>query len=343
MEKNKQHKIIYLFSFFTFVLNYLSVVISESTPSLNKLQNTKFSSYKVLLDSTRSFIVENDECFVIRINQLYQNIDISLENFNIAKLIITHTKIEEDESKYPVCPNNSTVCQEHIFPSKIIYSSKFCVLSTFIYGCANIKHDVDVNKNNTVSIVTKVNQKKPCIPLSTDNDKECASLGNNCDNNTACYNKCEKLSCYNYKENDNSTDTDSDNEANTDQLEKTQELNMCVPRSSDKQREALCRDVLSSSLNVGFSYKTCESSFSNKKDLLAFQKEANNAELKNQNNFLKVLCVIIGILIVLLLLSSLYYRTKIKESGVPPFTPPGFMPGFLFPKAKKENFLMGVK
>ncbi len=52
-----------------------------------------------------------------------------------------------------------------------------------------------------------------------------------------------------------------------------------------------------------------------------------------------VLYFLIIISVILLLVSSLYYRYYINKYGYEPFFPPSYIPSFIYPKLKKEPLL----
>ena len=112
----------------------------------------KYLKYKILLNSKNEIKISSGECFYFRINQLFKNVKIEIFSENINKLIITNRKItdiHELESKdYPVCKYDNLICYEHVYPSKIEFSSKYCGISTYIYGCTyDSSENVDDNSS----------------------------------------------------------------------------------------------------------------------------------------------------------------------------------------------------
>jgi hypothetical protein len=292
--------------FFLTKIFFIISVIIERTMQIELI------NFKLLLDSDQEFKIPQGKCFLLRVNHLYQYFKLEIDSQGLNKLIITNDKLELSTG-YPQCIGNSTSCFEHIFPSKIDYVSKYCVLSTYIYGCAT---EVKENVNSTaiVKASTTLDQTKKCIPFKSSLETECAKLGNKCNDEKVCINKCEYLSCFS---------------SNTDNKEV---FNLCIPSGSNENRLSICNSIYPSE-SVEFKATPCKS----KIDYPLKEKLDTESE---DNKFLKFIAIVIGILIVILLLSSLFYRVKLKEDGVPPFTPPEYMPGFLFPRPKKEDVFM---
>ena len=300
------------------IINYFTKTIFISLIIIKITLGLELISHKLLLDSEQEFIIPQGKCFVLRINHLYQYFKLEIESQGVNKLIITNDKIELN-TEYPQCVGNSTSCFEHIYPSKIEFVSKYCVLSTYVYGCATEVKD-NVNATALVKASTTLDQMKKCLPFISSLETECAKLGNKCNDEKVCINKCEYLSCFSPK--NNSTDTNENNDV----------YNFCVPSSTAETKQNICNSIYPSE-KVEFKSTPCKSK--------------NNYPIKEQtdtesedNKFLKFVAIVIGILIVLLLLSALFYRVKLKEDGVPPFSPPEYMPGFLFPRPKKEDVFM---
>lgn len=307
----------------------------------------EYTSNKILLDQEKTFNIPYNKCFLIRANHLFQHLDIAIKAKGISKLIITNEKIIDESTSYPQCNKNSTICYELIYPTQAEYQSNYCVLSTYIYGCAADKdtssNAIDNNNNNstaieqsstsdssdssnsieiassaTINVMASLNQTKTCIPFKETLEIDCSQLGDKCANPDVCVNKCEYLQCY-------------DGEAtSTDSLATT---NLCIPQTTAETKQSLCSNIHPTK-KVNFTSTPCTSK---KESFTELEEESK------ENKFFKVVSIIIGILIVILLISSLYYRVKVKDEGIEPFTPPSFFPGFLFPRPKKEETFLSNK
>lgn len=298
------------------LIHYLSLVIITLLYLFDLSKQAELLTYKLLLDSDQEFLVPQGKCFLIRVNHLYQYFKLDIESQGLSKLIITHDKLDL-KTEYPQCLGNSTNCFEHVYPSKVEFVSKYCVLSTLLYGCAT---DLKDNSNTTAILKasTTLDQTKSCIPFKSSLETECAKLGNKCVDEKVCINKCEYVSCFGTKNDVSNQTKDS--------------YNVCVPAGTTEYKQSLCNNLFPSE-KVEFKSTPCKSKIS-----YPLQKQE---DLESEDNkFLKFLAIVIGVLKVVLLLAALFYRVKLKEDGVPPFTPPEYMPGFLFPRPKKEDVFM---
>ena len=282
-----------------YILSVISLLCSCYT-----LQN-----YQMALDYQQKYTFNNSTCFEIKINNMYQNINITIEAENISKFLITNSKLDNTLSNdfIPKCSADSQLCLEYINTSYTEYLSNYCSKQIFIYGCSEDleKNSVEV-KESSIFVKNLINKSKGCSPIQRTLWSDCASLGSNCDNIDFCSKKCESLTC---------------------SIE-DKEYKICSPILTHEQRKDVCSSVLTNS-NITFS--SCNPSKINKVDVV------NAGENPSDNRFLKLLTILIGVMIFGIIMSSFYYRIKLKEHGVPPFEPPVYMPGFIYPRPQKEG------
>lgn len=284
-------------------LLYLLLVLSLVC-SCYSIQN-----YQMALNFEQKYTFNNSTCFEIKINNMYQNIDITIEAKNISKFLITNSKLDNSQSNefIPKCSADSQLCLEYINTSKTEYLSNYCSKQIFIYGCSeNLESSLEEVKESSISVKNVINKLKGCSPIQRTLWSDCASLGSNCDNIDLCSKKCESLTC----------------------SKEDKEYKICSPVLTNQQRKDVCSSLLTES-TVTFS--SCNPSIINKIDVV------NADGNPSDNRFLKLLTILIGVMIFGIIMSSFYYRIKLKEHGVPPFEPPVYMPGFIYPRPQKEG------
>lgn len=268
-----------------------------------KTSDIDILSFKTLLNSKNDYNIAINKCFLIKVNHLFQHITLNINSQGIKRIIITNEKIDNFNIK-TLCNSNSLMCFEYNNPKIINYVSNYCILSTYIYGC-----NISLFEQGIINISSNLNKEKNCISNKNNLFVECSKLSERCNNVDYCFTNCEYLNCIN----------------NSD-IQKGK-ISLCIPKSKDEIKKELCENIFTSKL-VSYESIPCESN----RDL----NKINSSESK-QNKLFKSISIIIGIIIVLLILSSLYYRIKLKENGYPPFEAPFFIPGFIFPKPKKVN------
>ena len=327
--------------------------INNESITNNDAKSKKFYQYKVNLNSQQRLYLEYNSCFAIKITHLYQHIELSINSDEIKKLVITNVNIipatvDTNFSNFidnfiPKCDANASVCLEHIYPSNIEYISSICTVSTYIYGCTK---DIDFTKeeNKKISkdipyilVNSSIDKTKGCTTIQKTVWSDCAALGTNCVNPKLCNSKCEYINCSINKENE--SDQISNNSTNVEKKveNSNDDINFCVPlMENDNDRANLCSMVIKSE-SIKMVTTKCKPSKDNinKNDNLNNETKANSTS----NKFFKVLSIFIGVLILGIIMSSFYYRIKLKENGIPPFVPPSFMPGFIFPRPIRENLI----
>ncbi len=284
---------------------YVTVAVLISC--IDKIENASY--FTLLLNSLESFQYNDNSCFEIVSNNFYQNIELDITANGISKLIITNQKINISKAFtnntliFPFCPTDSQICLEYVNTDTISYFSNYCSLHVYIYGCKDASHP---STKNIVSVKSHVNKGVGCIPIEKTVWTDCAGLNNNCINPNTCSIKCEKLTC-------NSND---------------KSYSICTPIQSTEKRKATCSEFFSDSQ---VSVQQCTPSKDNKTDI----EESSNDY--SSNRFIKLLAIMIGVIIFGIIMSSFYYRIKLKEHGVPPFEPPFYMPGFIYPRPEKQG------
>ena len=319
--------------------------------------NKKFYQYKVNLNSQQRLYLEYNSCFAIKLTHLYQHIDLSIDSVELQKLVITNLNIipsgiDTNYSNFinsfiPKCDINAAVCLEHIYPSNVQYTSGICTVSTYLYGCTkNIDYSLDENKSIAkdtpyIIINASIDKTRGCSTIHKSIWSDCASLGSNCTDPKYCNTKCEYLKCSNNSNiastadnnNNNSTNITTNNVLNNS----NNNLNLCIPiMENDNDRANLCSMVIKSE-----AIKMTSSKCNPSKDNINQNDNLNNSikENSSSNKFFKILSIFIGVLILGIVMSSFYYRIKLKENGVPPFIPPSFMPGFVYPRPANDSLL----
>lgn len=267
-----------------------------------------YKSLPIILNTNKEITFPvNSTCLELTINNMYQNIDFNIRLASISKFLISNKRIDDfiNLNDIPKCHSESDICLEYILPNEIKYLNNYCTHSLFLYACAD-SNDIS---NARVNITNSVNKVNGCRPIEKNIDSNCASLGSNCINIDKCSNKCEYLNCKG----------------------DTNEYNLCVPLSTPEKRKEICslfgRKVSS------FSTRNCVPSRIN---------DTNFDEVlqPKDTRLYKLFAVIIGVIIFGIIMSSFYYRLKLKEYGVPPFEPPSYMPGFIYPRQDKgDKFL----
>lgn len=163
---------------------------------------------------------------------------------------------------------------------------------------SNLRLHFCADKQAKITIESKTSG--TCINLPMTLGSECSRLGDSCSNIYTCVNKCEFITC--------KTENNS--------------FSACVP----KDTLGICENLFGEKSTV--TVKPCKSNKSN------FDYESDEVE----STFIKKASIIVLFVIILLLILSCYYRAKLSQDGVPPFTAPEFLPGFLFPHKQTKEF-----
>lgn len=295
----------YFFFYLIFIAHFL-----ESSPSMF-VKTSELLEYSLSTNTEDTINIPANKCVEISLNTLYQNTLIEIKPNEISKLIISDKKLSLTSTNILNCEINSHFCYEYIYSESISFTSNLCASKILIYACSSLTNNiipvnsedennnsVEVSKTSNVNIKNKISS-SPCKYTNLNEEIFCSFQNiDSCSDNSKCYNICEKLNCVSESEN----------------------ISLCINKKSVSKKREICENLLKSNVISSNSIE-CTSN-------IQFPNDKKNKEV----NIYKTFAIIIGVVIVIILLLSLYYRVKIKENGTPPFNPPNFMPGFLFPR-----------
>lgn len=258
------------------------------------------------LNDNRDFNIDKSTCLTIKIPQMYQSSFLKIESKNVVRILLTDIYDSKQTNKIPTCHSNSTVCSEYDNTDNIEYLNSICSLNLYVIACTD--ENVEFG---AISIKSSFNKTQGCNPINRGHFEDCLSLSSDgkCSNPSLCSTKCEELSC------------NFNGERRT----------FCMPKIKDFEMtyNQFCSTTFNTKEST-FTTKKCEPNSSNQ-----FNKPDNK-----ESSFYKTIAVLVGIAILAIIVSSFYYRLKLKEEGIPPFNPPEFMPGFIYPRPKKDALLI---
>ena len=179
-----------------------------------------------------------------------------------------------------------------------LYQKENLVDSNSLFGeiLGNIKVDADIKRG------------EGCTTAEYLQETECSTLGLlNCRDQTKCNKKCIYVECRQQAE-------DS----------KSKVFSMCLPTElRDSDIEIRCRNHAAFKEIVPNMFKI---NCTNTNDF-------NNVRKESSHTFFKFLLIIFGVFLLVLFITSIYYRYHCSNYKNEPFEPPSFCPNFVYPRS----------
>jgi hypothetical protein len=342
---------------FLIILNISETIISMEITN----------SSKILLGAKKTFEVQQG-CHEIVIPNNFKKLVLNLNSENLDAILLTDSKIENCDEKYDItkcCTKNSTFCIENINPTKNDLNLNYCIRNTNLYACKLNKdqgsirilqgdaptptnesaipintdtktqgNNTDSNASNTDTNTPQPSENNPSLPLISSGpgsitiealvikdqgcqtaefipEVACSTLGlQNCKNPQFCSDRCVYVECRTELENPNA-----------------RVFSMCLPFNlTDSDISNRCRNHITFNTNEPFVYKKqCEK--------IPNDQNQDKYLGVSSHKFFKFLIFLMGAIVIILFVASVYYRfSKKYNDGIPPFEAPWFMPNFIFPK-----------
>ena len=343
-------------NYFKNIFNILIFMLIEITLSLKI-----YEEEKLLLPNTKLFDVGNG-CREIRIPINYKKLMLKIKSKNINRLLVTDMRINSCNQAWDIkacCSKNSTFCMENSNPTKNEFNLNYCIDQTFIYACYSpedpsnnltkiIDDDrednnipIDNNKSNsTISdesnttlndnstekrlLLTEENKLEEniirnihinasiikgegCTTAEYLPETECSTLGLlNCLDQTKCNKACTFVEC-----------------RKTQNDKKSKVFSMCLPKDlEDSEIQDRCSN------HVAFKDKVPQII----KVPCTNQKDLNFQEKNSSHTFFKFLLVLFGLFVLIIFISSVFFRYHLSNYKEEPFSPPSFVPNFIYPR-----------
>lgn len=259
------------------------------------------------LNEFKEFSIGESECLIMKIPQVYQTSVLNIESKNVGKLVLTDRMIFGENMTSASCHIEAKVCSEYINASSINYVNSVCSLNFYVIACMEQN---EVEEPISISLETRFSKSQGCNPIHPGENESCFQFGENCSDPSKCSTICQTLIC--------------------SKASKTQSF--CVPRSETYLNyRTICSIAYNSNQNgISYSLKDCEPNSSNR---------LSNPNLQ-VTVFYKSIAVVFGLIVLAIIVSSFYYRLKLKENGFAPFRAPNIIPEFIFPNPRKESLLI---
>lgn len=267
------------------------------------INSLEILEYNAQTNTDDNLNIPSNKCLEITFNTLFQHVLIEIEPREVNKMIITDKKLSISNGQNLInCDKNSLFCYEYIYPQKMKFSSNYCISKFFLYACSSVNNnsgDLSDSRIPNIKFNNKIEQMQCNLYQNKEEDIFC-SLQNidSCIDNSKCYNICEKLMC----------------------KSESESISLCIKKESESSKRKICENLLKTNV-ISSNSEECKSNIKSPKD-----------KKNKETQIYKTLAIIIGVIMLFILLLSFYYRIKIKNNGNPPFNPPNFMPGFLFPR-----------
>jgi hypothetical protein len=306
------------------ILSLLSLTLIFDTMNFINSLNISPAKNKTKLVVSETYEIQVNQCKELIIPNNYKKLLLNLEAEKLSRVLITDKRIEKCEEYQDIskcCSRNSTFCIENINLIKNDFRLNYCIDYTYIYAC-NFKplqdslNQSEVGLNETskntreevvnLAVTTAIVRGQGCHTTEFIPETACSSIGLvSCKDAQKCSNECNYVECR--KESNNP---------------ETRVLAMCLPsKLTNEDIMNRCRNHVSFSESSPQIFKiTCD------------KKEEEYIPDKSSHSFFKFLLILMGVLILLIFISSVYYRFKMGMDGIPPFEPPSFSPNFIFPR-----------
>lgn len=324
-------------------------------------------SSKILLGATNTFNL-HEGCKEIIITNNFLKLNLDINSSNLTSILITDSRIGDCQDNYNItkcCSRNSTFCIENKNPTTNQLKLNYCMRQTYLYACIldqsfvvqvrrlqggelamagqellmdgtdifslndnteqtnNFTDLVNISSDNTtqtsfvapilsgvITLKTETKKGEGCQTAEFIPEVGCSTLGlQNCKDSQLCSDQCMYVECR--------TDL-----ANAD----SRVFSMCLPVNlTDNDITNRCSNHITFSQSQPYVYKkSCLNSIDNRQ-----------AEISGYSSrtLFKFLLFILGTIIIVLFIASVYYRfSKKYNDGIPPFEAPWFFPNFIFPK-----------
>lgn len=287
------------------------------------------SKNRTKLVTTEKYEIEPNKCLEIIIPNNFKKLLLNLESENLKRVLITDRRVEkcnEDEDLSKCCSKNSTFCIENVMPTKNDFRLNYCIDYTYLYACTFANtfnnqsiqgNDTDLEKSNNTQIFqapsvgyifvkTGIIKGQGCHTTEFIPETACSSIGLvSCKDSQKCMQECNYVECRKDAEKADS-----------------KVFAMCLPsKLSNEDILNRCRNHVEFEESSPHIYKiTCD------------KKDEDYVPDKSSHSFFKFLLIVMGIIILVTFISSVYYRFKMGMDGIPPFDPPSFTPNFIFPR-----------
>ena len=309
------------------ILNILALIFTNfneiRTNSLNISKDNKMP-----LAFTKIFNITN-ECTEIQIPNNYKKLILKLESNSLNKILVTDMKIDSCNEKTNIkacCNKNATFCMENTNPTNNEFHLNYCIDYTYIYAC-KFKDDPkniikDLNNTNTsqlnntiifpekianITVNADIVKGQGCTTAEYIAETECSTLGLiNCLDQTKCFASCVYVEC-----------------RQESASPKSKIFSMCLPSElRDSEIVSRCKN------HVAFKDIIPEPFKVNCTNPNEFDYDKKNSS----HTFFKFLIVIFGVFVLILFISSVYYRSHIGNYKTAPFEPPSICPNFIYPR-----------
>ncbi len=286
--------------------------------------NIKQAKNKTKLGLSETYEVIENECREIIIPNNFKKLVLNLESDKLSRVLITDKRVEkcdETEELSKCCSRNSTFCIDNVNPTKNDFRLNYCIDFTYLYACnfgqKSLENNTTLNSSeiakntsepvkSSIYLATSVVKGQGCHTTEFIAETACSSIGLvSCKDPQKCTSDCSYVECR--KDLGDAT---------------SRVFATCLPsKLTNEDITNRCKNHVAFEKSAPQVFKlTCD------------KKDETYIPDKSSHSFFKLLMIIMGVLILVIFISSVYYRFKMGIDGIPPFDPPSFAPNFIFPR-----------
>ena len=294
-----------------YYLYLLLLLLKYSTPIPISLTS------RIYLSSFQTFPLQHNTCIEIIIPNNYKKINLTTTSTDsTSSFLLTDIQLP---SKLNItlnnmftlsdyCQHNATFCIEDTNTKSVFYTLNYCLENTFLYVCTTN------NTDSFISLETTVIKGEGCQIAEYLEETECSNMGiQSCQDDSTCSKSCQYAECFN--------------------SEDKKILSLCLPVNF-----TLNDIVMRCDNHLEFN----ENGKGGKVKIKQCINEIGGGYKKEESfgkKFFKFILVCLGMGLLSLLMSSVYYRFKTSmDVNRPPFNPPWFCPNFIYPRVNPNLF-----